>query len=438
MPEESFMPEERGTVLQPNKQEVSGLLPLLGKKEVWDEFLSYKKEKQHLSRKDARYWTKFVEEEQYRSVTDRILSPDFSLSVPVKLSVNKSNTGKKRVVYSFPEKESMVLKLLGHLLSRYDACLSPSCYSFRKNITAKDAVSHILSVPGLSGKYVLKMDIRNYFNSMPVSSLLHVLKEILADDPFLYSFFERMLTANEAYEHGRLITEERGAMAGTPTSAFFADVYLLSSDNYFTERGIPYFRYSDDILILADSPKELLSYRETATKFIEEKGLSLNPDKLSVTNPGEAFEFLGFSIQGTDCPEKGMPGGKVDLSEAALRKMKNKIKRKAHLLYRRQKNNGKNTPLTFEESARILLKTFNRKYFDEAEEDRFTWSRWFFPVLTCTDGLAKLDAYLLSYVRFLKTGRHYKGNYRVRYEEIKALGYRSLVHEYYEWKNSSR
>ena len=118
--------------------------------------------------------------------------------------------------------------------------------------------------------------------------------------------------------------------------------------------------------------------------------------------------------------------------------MKNKIKRKAHLLYRRQKNNGKNPPLTFEESARILLKTFNRKYFDEAEEDRFTWSRWFFPVLTCTDGLAKLDAYLLSYVRFLKTGRHYKGNYRVRYEEIKSLGYRSLVHEYYEWKNSSR
>ena len=202
--------EERGNVLQPAKQEVSGLLPLLGKREVWDEFLSYKKEKQHLSRKDARYWTKFVEEEQYRSVTDRILSPDFSLSVPVKLSVNKSNTGKKRVVYSFPEKESMVLKLLGHLLSRYDACLSPACYSFRKNITAKDAISHILSVPGLSQKYVLKMDIRNYFNSMPVSSLLHVLREILADDPFLYSFFERMLTANEAYEHGRLITEESG------------------------------------------------------------------------------------------------------------------------------------------------------------------------------------------------------------------------------------
>lgn len=39
----------------------------------------------------------------------------------------------------------------------------------------------------------LKMDIRNYFNSVPVSSLLHVLKEILADDPFLYSFLNGCL-----------------------------------------------------------------------------------------------------------------------------------------------------------------------------------------------------------------------------------------------------
>ena len=117
--------------------------------------------------------------------------------------------------------------------------------------------------------------------------------------------------------------------------------------------------------------------------------------------------------------------------------MKEKIKRKAHLLYRRQqKNNGKKT-LTFEESARLLIKTFNRKYFEEEGEDRFTWSRWFFPVLTCSDGLKELDEYLLSYVRFLKSGRHYKGNYRLRYESIKELGYRSLVHEYYRYKNLS-
>lgn len=41
-------------------------------------------------------------------------------------------------------------------------------------------------------------------------------------------------------------------------------------------------------------------------------------------------------------------------------------------------------------------------------------------------------AYLLQYIRYLYSGRHYKGNYLVTYEDIKALGYRSHVNEYYK------
>ena len=39
--------------------------------------------------------------------------------------------------------------------------------------------------------------------------------------------------------------------------------------------------------------------------------------------------------------------------------------------------------------------------------------------------------YLLEYVRYLDSGRHYKGNYRISYDDIKKMGYRSLKHEYY-------
>ena len=65
------------------------------------------------------------------------------------------------------------------------------------------------------------------------------------------------------------------------------------------------------------------------------------------------------------------------------------------------------------------------------EESAFTWSRWFFPNLTLDDGLREIDAYLQEYVRYAVTGRHYKGNYRIRYEQLKDWGYRSLVHEFY-------
>jgi len=61
----------------------------------------------------------------------------------------------------------------------------------------------------------------------------------------------------------------------------------------------------------------------------------------------------------------------------------------------------------------------------------FSWSRWFFPNLTVDTGLKTVDAYLQEYIRYTITGRHYKGNYRIRYKTLKEWGYRNLVHEYY-------
>ena len=39
-----------------------------------------------------------------------------------------------------------------------------------------------------------------------------------------------------------------------------------------------------------------------------------------------------------------------------------------------------------------------------------------------------------EYIRYTVTGRHYKGNYRITYEQLKKWGYRSLVNEFYRKK----
>lgn len=151
---------------------------------------------------------------------------------------------------------------------------------------------------------------------------------------------------------------------------------------------------------------------------IAEKGLAINPDKVTITEPGESWEFLGFCYK----------QGEIDLSEITKRKLKAKIKRKAHVIYRwRTKKN-----IAFDRAARTMIRTFNKKFYDDMDENRFTWSRWFFPVLTTDEGLKELDAYMVQYIRYLSSGRHYKGNYRITYEEVKSLGYRSLVNEYYK------
>lgn len=384
----------------------------------WDAFLKYKTERDHFSIKERKAWEQFIEEKAYQGIVARLRENDFTFDYPTKILVNKSGTGKKRIVYSFREEETAVLKVMAYLLYRYDDRISPHCYSFRREATAKTAIQQILRIKKLEHKYTLKVDISNYFNSIPPERLVEILRKMLSDDEALVLCLERLLLAGKAYENGEMITEERGAMAGIPIAPFFANVYLHSMDEEFDRRGVAYYRYSDDILLFADSEAQLEEYEALLYRLIDEKGLRINPDKVRKTAPGEGWEFLGFAYR----------DGKVDLSEVTKHKMKAKIRRKANKLYRwRMKKD-----VSFEKTAKVMIRVFNRKFYDESDENRFSWSRWFFPLLTTDEGLKELDAYLIQYIRYLYSGRHYKGNYRVTYEQIKELGFRSLVNEFYK------
>ena len=57
--------------------------------------------------------------------------------------VNKGNSSKKRVVYKFKDDEVIILKYISFLLYEYDYLFSSNLYSFRKNITIKDAIYKI-------------------------------------------------------------------------------------------------------------------------------------------------------------------------------------------------------------------------------------------------------------------------------------------------------
>ena len=99
--------------------------------------------------------------------------------------------------------------------------------------------------------------------------------------------------------------------------SFLADLYLMDMDFHFQDEGVFYARYADDILILADSEEELEEYREYVCNHLASKGLSMNPKKEHIYSPGETIEFLGF----------GIDGGKVDLADITVKKIKAKIRR---------------------------------------------------------------------------------------------------------------
>ena len=396
---------------------MESIIDRLSEQQTWEEFLTYRLLKGRFNWYEFDEADTYVSEAQYRDVVGRLQRGE-PLSVPTRHLVNKMGSGKKRVVYSFPPEEMIVMKAMAFLLYRYDAQLAPNCYSFRRGLTAHDAIHHLVRSIDNRPMWAYKLDIHNYFNSISVPLLLPILREVLADDLLLYTFFERLLTDGRALSNGDIVREERGVMAGTPTSPFLANVYLREVDRHFADAGVLYARYSDDIILFAPDRATLDRHISELNAFLVKYRLEVNPDKVRIYQPDEAFDFLGFKCKGSN----------IDIADATQQKMKDKIRRKARSLQRWRSKNG----VDGEKAMKALIRHFNKKFFEGDDPSALTWARWFFPVINQTEGLKEIDRYLQSNLRYVATGKHNKANYRIRYGLLKELGYRSLVHEFYE------
>ena len=394
------------------------LLDRLCDEKAWAGFAQYRASHGNTTKKEQAQLDEFISLKRYLPLARSL---DFSL--PLKREINKSGSHKKRVIYTFGDDETWVLKMLAWLLYKYDGAFCKGCYSFRQHSGAHTAMNDVVRTPRLNEKWVLKLDLHNYFNSMPSQLLAREFEKVITDDAPLLDFLSRFFTLDKAICGDSVVIENRGAMAGVPLSAFCANLYLSDLDRRFEEMGAAYFRYSDDILVLADTHQQAQEYFDLIRSHIERKGLALNDEKFSLTPPHSAWEFLGFKY---NC-------GQIDLADASVRKMKAKIKRKAAKLLRWRCKRG----LDGDKAARAMIKIFDRKFYGQDSEHDFTWSRWYFPVLTCDKGLHAIDEYLVQNIRYLYTGRHYKGNYRITYEHIKSLGFRSLVNEFHRFRKNT-
>ena len=400
---------------------MESILTQLTRQEAWEEFLAYRLMKGRFNWHAFDEADRFVEQEAYLHLAQRIAQGE-GLGIPTKKIVNKMGSGKKRVVYSFAPDEMVILKLIAFRLYQYDACFTPNCYAFRRGVKASDAIFSIRRAIGDRKMWAYKLDIHDYFNSISIDILLPMLEEMLADDQPLYRFFEKMLTDNRVVSGGETIAERHGVMAGVPTAPFLADVYLKEVDRYFHDAHVIYARYSDDIILFAPDRETLMAYKAQMAEFLRKYRLEVNPDKEKIYSPDDAYEFLGFRCHAHD----------IDISEATKKKMKGKIKRATKSLMRWRIRNH----MEPEKAMKGLINHFNRVFFESDDTETLTWARWFFPVINQTDGLKEIDHYLQQNIRYLGTGKHNKSNYKTDYAQLKQMGYKSLVNEYYTTRMS--
>ena len=393
------------------------LLDALSQAETWEAFYQYKI---GLARpkEETTALRDYIDRRAYLPVCEAI-GRGKAFPLPRRAVISKLHSEKKRIVYIYPEPENTLLKLLTWLLlRRYDELFSSGLYSFRPGRTAKDAIRALLAAPGLREMYAYKADISNYFNSIDVARFLPELREAVSDDPTLYRFLSGLLLEPRVLEKGSVLTEQKGIMAGTPLSAFYANLFLRELDWEFASAGIPYARYSDDIILFSPTEAETQALAARLREGLSARGLALNPAKETFYTPESGWTFLGFCCK----------NGEIDIAPATLDKLKAKMRRKTRALARWRDRTGN----TGEQAASAFIRIFNRKLLEMPTGSELSWSSWFFSVITTTESLHGIDLYAQDCLRFLISGKRTKARYNVRYEDLKALGYRSLVHAYYE------
>ena len=399
----------------------SGILDLAADKEKIASFLAHQEEtgkKQHDPDQFAAMEA-YLYSDEYPADLERLKQGDYFFPAPFHYRITKSTSGKKRDVYAFKGAPLYILRMVSWVMHDYDDTMfPPGLYSFRRNIHGKDFLRKIRSFRNLNRFWIVKSDVSNYVGSIVPELIIPRLEQMWGHDPALLGLLKFLLLRRECIERdGTVVACEPGGLGGLPVANFFMNVYLMEMDWYFSARSPLYCRYSDDIVFLARSREEAEDYLKTFYQILEEKRLYTNPAKTQLIEPGGAVEILGFLVR----------DGVVDLSDHAIDKIYHKIRTRANRLLRYKKRAQLEDRVVGEKMVRFC----NRVFFGTFQPHELCWARWYFPIITTTDRLKQVDRYAQDAIRLVMNGSMHKRRYNVRYEDLQALGYRSLVHAYY-------
>lgn len=373
----------------------------------WDELLFQEDGYGRWGRRKLAAYRRLVDGGEVGEAVEEYAAGRLELGPPRRRLLNKAD-GRKKVVFTFDGADELLLKALnGILQSTTAADHSRLCHSFQPGRGPRTAYRDIRRIRGLRRMHCLHLDVRDFFNSIPVEQLVASLPATITQDEPLYRLLVSTLRDQRVLNGEVVIVDmHKGVMAGTPLAPLLSNLYLRPLDQGFERAGVPFLRYADDMVVFG-SEQEVLRHGAEIEERLAWLGLALNPRKTRLSAPGQAWEFLGLRYH----------SGSLDLAGNSVGKLRRRVRRIVRRARRR------------EDPARAAVRRLNRRLFGiGGRSSDFTWASWFFPLLTVDTTLHQLDRLIQEQLRFAVTGAHSRRNFKaVPYERLRGVGYLPLV-----------
>ena len=199
---------------------------------------------------------------------------------------------KKRQIYVPSVRETVVQHAVVQILNKY---LMHGIYEHtyaaikgRGQHIAKKHIERYIRKNPRSVKYYLKMDIKQYFPSVPQDKLIKMLSKEIKDTKTIE--LVRMI----------LYASETGIPLGYFISQWFANYYLRDMDHRIKDMAGKdmYIRWMDDMVIFSGNKRHLHRYKDETEKILKELGLELKNNwriqRFDHPKGGCFLDYMGF------------------------------------------------------------------------------------------------------------------------------------------------
>ena len=206
------------------------------------------------------------------------------------------NDPKRRIIHKASVKDRLVHHAIHRVLyPLFDSTFVFNSYSCRNHKGTHKAFARLVQLTRRVSAnmtrpcWVLKCDIKRFFDSIDHGVLKHLLAQKIFDS--------RLLGLLNLIIDSFHTLAGKGLPLGNLTSQLFVNIYMDSFDKFMGHQLEMkyYLRYADDFIILGNSPQESLKYLGSMKQFLAAKlSLEIHPRKIKLRNLRWGIDFVGY------------------------------------------------------------------------------------------------------------------------------------------------
>jgi group II intron reverse transcriptase/maturase len=250
-------------------------------------------------------------EANLQSLLERAKSGTYRAPLVKRVHLPKSETETRPI--GMPTVENKVLERAVAMLLEpvYETEFLDCSYGFRPGRSAHQALDAVrVAVMAMKGGWVLDVDVRKYFDTIPHQQLRDILR-LRIRDGVIGRLVGKWLKAG-IWEAGQVSYPEAGTPQGGVISPLLSNIYLHEVLDSWFERAIKpklhgraeLIRFADDFVVVCEQREDAEALLAQVTERFQSYGLAIHPEKTRIVDfrhpwasgqSPQTFDFLGFT-----------------------------------------------------------------------------------------------------------------------------------------------